>query len=55
MAVAELFVAFGSNVVLLTVAVMVHKQGDVSPALAQGRAQEKFRVPFSRPYVSVDA
>ena len=54
-AVAELLAVFGSNVAALTVAVMFHEQADVSPPLAQGRAQEKFRVGFSRPYLTVDA
>ena len=48
-AVAELLAVLGSNVAELTVAVMVHEQGNVSPALAQGRAPEKVCVPFSRP------
>ena len=46
-AVAELLARFGSTVAALTVAVMVHEHGDVSPPLAHRWAQEKICVPFS--------
>ena len=48
-AVAELLATVGSNVAALTVAIIVHEQGDVSLPPAQRRAQEKVCVPFLLP------
>ena len=48
-AVAELLAVFVSNVAALTVAIIVHEQGDVSLPPAQRRAQEKVCVPFLLP------